>query len=631
MGILRVINLHKAFGAETLFAGVSFELKRGEKVGLIGANGAGKTTLLRCLLGEEAYDAGQVLLPAGETVGYVEQDCRFEHNTLYQELLSAYRDVLAWQEELRRLEAAAEAERDAAVLEDIMAQYAKALARFEHGGGYAYENNIRRVAAGLGFSPEDFEREVATFSGGQKTRIALAKALLRQPDFLFLDEPTNHQDIGMVEWLEGYLKEYAGGVLLISHDRYFLDQVVERVLDLEDKGIVEYKGNYSRYLAQKAERCEAQLKAYAKQQAYIAKNQAFIDRYRAGVKAKQARGRQSQLDRLQRIHAPVENNGFAFNFINVAASAERVAELEAVTAAYDGKVVFANQSLLIRRGEGLALIGPNGAGKTTLLKLLTGELPAAAGRVKLGSRVKLGYFSQEHEGLDPQRKVIEEVMFDFGLNEERARGYLGAFLFSGDDVFKLVADLSGGEKARLSLLKLMLAGPNFLLLDEPTNHLDIPAKEAVEAAILSYPGTYLIVSHDRYFLDKIADRVIELEDGAITEYAGNYSYYREKKAAAKPEPVAEKPAAAAAGREAPAALRPAGARKRPQDLARLVEKLEMTIRELEYEVKYLEQRLNDPATHRDPAASRAAYEEYAAKKAELDAKYSEWLEATAEV
>lgn len=622
MGILKVTGLAKAFGVDTLFSGISFEIRRGDKIGLIGANGTGKTTLMRCLLGLEAPDGGQISLPDGETVSYVEQNYSFEDNTLYQEFLDAYQDVLAWQAEMNRLEQAVSSEQDAAAIEELMKQYGKVTAKFEHAGGYEYENNIRRVANGLGFTAEDFNRRVGTFSGGQKTRVALAKALLRKPDFLFLDEPTNHLDIQMVEWLEEYLREYSGGVLIISHDRYFLDRVVGRVFELEDQGITEYNGNYSRYLAQKAERVEAQLSAYEKQQAWVAKTQAFVDRYRAGIKSKQARGRQSQLNRLDRIAAPVESSAFQFSFVNVTESAERVVELENVTAGYGSRMIFEKLSLLIRKQEGVALIGPNGAGKTTLLKLITGELKPESGRVKTGSRVKIGYFSQEHEGLNDKRKVIEEVMVDFGVNEERARGYLGAFLFSGDDVFKSVGDLSGGEKARLSLLKLMLTGPNLLILDEPTNHLDIPAKEAVEAAILSYPGTYLLVSHDRYLLDKVSDRVLELAGGKLTDYPGNYSYYREKKTAAAKAEAAVK--AKAPVKETVKT----DTRKRPQDTARIVKKLETEIAELEFALQAAEEKINDPASHSDPMLSKGLAEEYDKLKDELDAKYMDWMELT---
>lgn len=616
-------GLAKAFGADQLFADVGFELQRGEKVGLIGANGTGKTTLLRCLLGQERPDGGQVSLAAGETTGYVEQDTDLGTGTLGEELRSAYSDIIADQDRMRRLEAAIAAEQDEAVQAGLMREYAAVVERFEQGGGYAYEAMIRRVVSGLGFSEEDLARSVGTFSGGQKTRISLAKTLVRQPDFLFLDEPTNHLDIMMVEWLEGFLRDYSGGVLVISHDRYFLDRVVGRVLELEGRGLTSFRGNYSDYLRQKTERQASQRSAYEKQQAYIVKTEAFIDRYRAGIKSRQARGRQSILSRLERLESPDAADRINLEFNIQEGCAERVAELVAVTAAYGSKRIFSEASLLIRRGEGVALVGPNGAGKTTVLKLLAGQLQPAAGWVKLGSRVRLGYFAQEHEGLNPRQRVIDEVMAESGLGEERARNYLGAFLFTGEDVYKLVGDLSGGEKSRLALLKLMLGGANFLVLDEPTNHLDIAAKEAVEEAILSFPGTFLVVSHDRYLLDKIADRVVELADGRFTEYTGNYGYYREKKNAEAKAVIAPPPQS-----KPPKAEKP---RRQAQDKARLGKKLEEEIAGLEWQLVLCESQLNDPASHDDPEVSRRLADQYAELEAELAAKYDEWLEVTAEM
>lgn len=617
MGVLRVNGLNKAFGINILFSDVSFELQRGEKAGLIGGNGTGKTTLLKCLLGLEDSDGGEVAMPTGETVGYVEQDANFTKETLYEELLSAYQDVLERQSEMRRLEKLIERTSPSKQAE-LLKEYARAVEAFERGGGYEYERVVRRVAFGLGFTDEDFSRPVATFSGGQKTRICLARALIRQPDFLFLDEPTNHLDIGMVEWLEEFLLSYAGGVLIISHDRYFLDKVTTKILEMESNKLTVYRTNYTGYLQQKRERVAALTSAYDKQQAYIAKTEAYIDRFRAGIKSKQARGRQSQLNRLQRIVLPASEARFDYFAFNPPGEcAERIAEFIQAKAAYGSKVIFENLSLLIRRGDGVALVGPNGAGKTTLLKLLTGDLEPAGGRIKLGSRVKIGYFSQEHEGLTGKYRVIDELMIDFALSEERARHYLGAFLFGGDDVFKSVGDLSGGEKARLALLKLMLTGANFLILDEPTNHLDIPAKEAIEEAISAFPGTFLTVSHDRYFLDKVANCVVELKDGQLTEYLGNYSYYRDKKAALKT--AAEKPQETKIAE--PKAER---VRTRTQDNTRRLEKLEEKIAELEVELKVLEIQLNDPASHQDAAQSHALVDEYENKKHELAAKYDEW-------
>ncbi|HWR45802.1 ABC-F family ATP-binding cassette domain-containing protein [Sporomusa sp.] len=638
MSLLEVRGLSKAYGIQNIFSDISFQIRRGEKVGLIGPNGVGKTTLVRCLLGFEKPDSGNVALAPGERIGYVEQDTALGDNTLYDELVSAYGDVLGWQADMRRLEAAIASEKNQESLDKLMKEYAQAVERFERGGGYEVENTVRRVAFGLGFAAENLTRRTHEFSGGQKTRICLARALIRQPDFLFLDEPTNHLDLGMVEWLEEFLLGYSGAVLVISHDRYFLDNVTGRILAIENGNIADYDGNYSEYLEKKAEKLASQEKAYTKQQAYIAKTEAYIDRYRAGIKSKQARGRQSQLGRLARLSRPEDMCGFDFFTFNPPAEcAERVAELGEVGAGYGDKRVLTGASLLVRRGDGVALVGPNGAGKTTLLKLLTGELTPNSGKVKLGSRVRLGYFAQEHETLTATNSVLDEVVREFAFSEERARHYLGAFLFRGDEVYKLVGDLSGGEKARLALLKLMLTGANFLILDEPTNHLDISAREAVEEAIMNFPGTFLTVSHDRYFLDKVANRVVELTGGQLTEYAGNYSYYRDKKAAMEKEAAQaatqatalEKKQGSKQERTAQTGTGKGGSWRKP-DTARLTKKLEEEIALLEQEVACLESKLNDPASHADAVLSRELADAYAARQAELDEKYVAWMELTGE-
>lgn len=637
MSLLEVRGLSKAYGIQTIFADINFQVRRGEKVGLIGPNGVGKTTLVRCLLGFEKPDSGHVALTPGERIGYVEQDTGLGDNTLYEELVGAFGDVLGWQQDMRRLEAAIASEKAADKLDKCMKEYAQAVERFERGGGYEVENSVRRVAFGLGFTAEDLTRRTNEFSGGQKTRICLARALIRQPDFLFLDEPTNHLDLGMVEWLEEFLTGYSGAVLVISHDRYFLDTVAERILAIENGSIADYSGNYSEYLAKKTEKLAAQEKAYGKQQAFIAKTEEYIDRYRAGIKSKQARGRQSQLSRLARLAQPEDMKGFDFFTFNPPAEcAERVAELGEVVAGYGDKTVLDKVSLLVRRGDGVALVGPNGAGKTTLLKLLTGDITANYGKVKLGSRVRLGYFDQEHETLTDSNSVLDEVMREFAFSEERTRHYLGAFLFRGEDVYKLVGDLSGGEKARLALLKLMLAGANFLILDEPTNHLDIAAREAVEEAIMNFPGTFLTVSHDRYFLDKVANRMVELDGGQLTEYAGNYSYYHDKKAAAAKTAAQASSQAAAEkkqnGKPEKSAQTQSGTGKganwRKPDTVKLAKKLEEEIAMLEHDLAALEARLNDPASHADAILSRELSDEYAARQAELDEKYVAWLEMT---
>lgn len=622
---LIVSNLAKTYGIRTLFSDVGFELRRGEKAGLVGANGTGKTTLMRCLLGHETPDSGVISLYPGETIGYVEQDGGRQDGTLYQELRTAYRDLLAAQDEMRRLEEIIAAKPAGDALQQAMKQYGSVIEVFERGGGYELENRLRRVAFGLGFSEDDLSRPVASFSGGQKTRIALVRALIRQPDFLFLDEPTNHLDIGMVEWLEEFLLNYPGGVLLISHDRYFLDKVAGRMFELENTKLTVYKGGYSEYLIQKNERLAALESSYEKQQEYIVKTQAYIDRYRAGIKSKQARGRQSQLNRLERIAAPVTAATLQFAFPDIAECAERVAEGEALTACYGDRLVFEKLSFLIRRGERVALVGPNGAGKSTLLKLLTGNVSPVKGRIKLGSRVKIGYFDQEHQDLTLSQTVLDEVMNSFAFSSERARSVLGAFLFSGDDVFRTVRQLSGGEKARLALLKLMLSGANFLVLDEPTNHLDIPSREAVEDALLAFPGTVLTVSHDRYFLDKVADRVLAFDAAALVDFPGNYSYYRERQSLRPaPKPVAKAESVTKQQVEPVAVDRKA--KQRPEDIARKVDKLELEIREWEAMLKMLTVRMNDPDNFSDPEKSHGLADEYAKLETELAQKYDDWME-----
>lgn len=635
MGSLKVIGLEKAYGIRTLFSHVDFEVQRGDKVGLVGANGTGKTTLMRILLGREESDGGQVVMDRADTVGYVEQQAAFTHDTLYDELRSAFSDLIALRAEKERMEHAIAS--GAAGAEELAA-YGNLVTRFEAMDGYDFESRIRRVAFGLGFSETDLAKDVRHFSGGQTTRICLAKALLREPDFLFLDEPTNHLDIGMIEWLEKFLQSYRGGVLLISHDRYFLDRVATRILELDHAEVTAYTGNYTHYMRVKNDRRAALLSAYEKQQAQIRKTEEYISRYKAGIKAKQARGRQSQLNRLERIVLPPEAARFKyFAFTKPTECALRVAELEDITFAYPGGArVLDRISLLIRKGDGVALIGENGVGKTTLLQILVGELEAG-GRVKIGSRVKVGYFSQQHEGLDPSKTILDEICYTYGLDEETARGYLGAFLFHGDDVQRLIGALSGGEQARVAFLKLMLTGANFLVLDEPTNHLDIPAREAVEEALMAFPGTFIAVSHDRYFLDKTANCTLELSDGKITEYLGNYSYYLMKKEAEAEEAAEERPAEKME-RPAPAQEQPRAEKTAPKaavhsaiPAARRQEMLERTEAEIamaEAELKGLEYEMNRPETQLDPARSRAIAEAYAAKELEIMQRYEKWEQLT---
>ena len=523
---IRIEKLGKSFGVREIFSNVSFTIRQGERLALVGPNGAGKSTLMKCILGIEEHDEGIIVKDSSITIGYLQQDVNLGDASLEEEIQTAWADVQHLESQLHSL--SKELEQREATEQDLR-RLSYLQDRLEWLGGYDYEKQSQRIAYGLGFTDEDLKKKASEFSGGQKTRINLAKALVRRPDFLFLDEPTNHLDMPMLEWLEGYLKSYKGGIVIISHDRYFLDQVATEVVELAHHKVHTYKGNYSQFLKQREQQRVAHQRAYDKQQEHIRKTEEYIDKYRAGIKSKMARGRQSQLDRLERLEAPDQDREFTFIFPKPEMSADRVLMMDDVAIGYDRQDPVATHiTTTLRRGDVVGLIGANGAGKSTLVKTIMGELDTIDGSIATGNRVQTGYFSQEHEELHPTWSVLQEVMSPYDMSEESARSILGAFQFRGDDVFKLVGDLSGGERARVALLKLFLEGRNFLILDEPTNHLDIPTRETVEQALQQFEGTLLIISHDRYLLDAVAKRIIVLEAGGIEEFHGNYSYYKEK-------------------------------------------------------------------------------------------------------
>lgn len=526
MAVLKISGLSKSFGITTVFENVSFEVRSGERIGLVGANGAGKTTLLKCIMGAEEADKGSVKASDGAIIGYLRQDFNYTSHTIREEMEDAWKDVLYYKDRMETLARELESSKSD---EKLVAAYGRAEARFEFLGGYDYESTTRKILTGLGFSDDDWDRDIRSFSGGQKVRINLAAAFVHHPDFLLLDEPTNHLDMGMLEWLEEYLRSYKGGILMISHDRYFLDGAATGIIDLENHHIRSFRGGYTRYMETKENQDRAYEKAYEKQQEHIKETEEYIRRYKAGIKAKQARGRQSQLNRLVRLEKPVHQASLRFHFDPPQECADKVLDVLRVEGSYGSHILFKDLTIHIKKGETVGLIGPNGAGKTTILKMITGEKKPDTGFIQLGNNVKMGYYSQEQERLHPKLTVLDEVRDTFNFGEKEARNILGMFLFRGDDVFKTVGMLSGGEKARLSLLCLFLEKPNFLILDEPTNHLDIPTREIMEDAIEAFGGTCLVVSHDRYFLDKVADRILELDHGKLTEYLGNYSYYKEKK------------------------------------------------------------------------------------------------------
>lgn len=523
---IRMIGLGKSFGVRQVFSNVSFEIKEGDRIALVGPNGAGKSTLLKCILGIEELDEGQVVMSPVASIGYLQQDVNLGDASLAEEIETAWEDVHALENKLQELTTYLETHEAS---ESDLQRLDYLQNRLEWLGGYDYEQKTKRIVYGLGFTDEDLYKPANAFSGGQKTRINLAKALVRSPDFLFLDEPTNHLDMEMLEWLEGYLSSYRGGILIVSHDRYFMDRIVTGVVELDHHKATTYRGNYSRYVAQREERLKADTIAYEKQQEYIKKTEEYIDKYRAGIKSKMARGRQSQLNRLERLEAPETSHSLDFKFPPAAMSADKVLVLDHVSIGYKtDDPIIDDVSVVVRRGESVALIGPNGAGKSTMVKAIVGELFPTEGYIDIGNRVQVGYFSQEHEELHDRWQVVDEIINNYNFTEEKARNVLGSFLFKGDDVFKLVGDLSGGERARLALLKLFLQGDNFLILDEPTNHLDVPTREIVERALQQFGGTCFIISHDRYFLDQVSTRTLVLENKGLTEYLGNYSYYKEK-------------------------------------------------------------------------------------------------------
>ena len=625
---IRMIGLGKSFGVRQVFSNVSFEIKEGDRIALVGPNGAGKSTLLKCILGIEELDEGQVVMSPVASIGYLQQDVNLGDASLAEEIETAWEDVHALENKLQELTTYLETHEAS---ESDLQRLDYLQNRLEWLGGYDYEQKTKRIVYGLGFTDEDLYKPANAFSGGQKTRINLAKALVRSPDFLFLDEPTNHLDMEMLEWLEGYLSSYRGGILIVSHDRYFMDRIVTGVVELDHHKATTYRGNYSRYVAQREERLKADTIAYEKQQEYIKKTEEYIDKYRAGIKSKMARGRQSQLNRLERLEAPETSHSLDFKFPPAAMSADKVLVLDHVSIGYKtDDPIIDDVSVVVRRGESVALIGPNGAGKSTMVKAIVGELFPTEGHIDIGNRVQVGCFSQEHEELHDRWQVVDEIINNYNFTEEKARNVLGSFLFKGDDVFKLVGDLSGGERARLALLKLFLQGDNFLILDEPTNHLDVPTREIVERALQQFGGTCFIISHDRYFLDQVSTRTLVLENKGITEYLGNYSYYKEKlkeqnDIAALTEHVEEVPKDKA---KTETKVVPSSDESKPKPNTYMVEKqlaeVEEEIARLEATMKMYEVQLANPVVQQDLAEMENISKQLSDTESNLQKLYEKW-------
>lgn len=531
--ILSCQHIKKTFSDQTLFSEVSFHIEEREKAALVGANGTGKSTLLKIIMGEQTCDSGEIILSKGKTIGYLAQHQELNGSqTIYDTLLEVKQDIITMEQNLRQLELDMK-HNTGEKLEELMEQYTRLSHRFELENGYAFKSEINGVLKGLGFDESEYAKEVATLSGGQKTRVTLGKLLLQNPDILLLDEPTNHLDLNSINWLETYLLNYSGAVLIVSHDRYFLDRIVTKVIGIENGTCISFSGNYTAFHEKLSMIREAQYKAYVNQQKEIQHQEEVIARLKSFNREKsikRAESREKALEKVEVLEKPQELDvQMRLHLTPRILSGNDVLTIEDLSKSFDKEQLFQNVNIEIKRGEHVAVIGNNGSGKTTLLKIINELVPADTGTVRLGSKVQIGYYDQEHHVLHKEKTIFQEISDDYPtLTNTEIRNVLAAFLFTGEDVFKPIQALSGGERGRVSLAKLMLSEANFLILDEPTNHLDIYSKEILENALNHYSGTLLYVSHDRYFINQTATRILDLEGGNFVNYIGNYDYYLEK-------------------------------------------------------------------------------------------------------
>ena len=649
MTLVSVGGLTKYYGAELIFHDLSFQVARGDKLALVGVNGAGKSTLLKIIAGLESTDAGQVAMARGTRIAYLAQEVRFSGlRTLWEEMEAALSNLAELRLQMEALETQI-ADTSRSDWAETMERYGELSARFEHGGGYEIEPRIKRTLQGLGFHEAHYHQRLSQLSGGQKTRAALAAALLADPDLLLLDEPTNHLDMEALEWLEQFLRNWDGTLIVISHDRYFLDRVTKRTLEIAFGRLEDYPAPYNRYLELKAERMERRLKEFQAQQEFIAKTEDFIRRYKAGQRAREAKGREKRLDRLKRDHAierPREQAKLKLFLDSKLRSGELVLALDDLVIGYPGdrqqasdpRVLLRADGVELHRGERVALLGPNGSGKTTLLRTLTNELKPLQGQPRLGYQVQIGYYAQGHDLLHWDATVLEELTrVRPTLGEAAARTLLGRFLFSGDDVFKRVGDLSGGERSRVALAQLTLLPGNLLILDEPTNHLDIGAREALEGVLNEYPGTILFVSHDRFFIDAVADKIWYIEQGRVGSFLGGYSDFaraRDAAAAAEAQRPQEPPAPDS---RLPATRLPQVAREQPPTTVSPEERRrKKRLADLEAEVALLERELGKLRSDLEQASAAQDLKQittlgtqYAELERLLSEKYDQWAQLAA--
>lgn len=645
MILLQVQQVARYFGADTLFENVSLDVSDNSRIALVGRNGVGKSTLLKMIIGNESPDAGRITKKKGLTIGYLAQNTGLESDkTIYAEMLSVFERLQIMEKNLHEMEAKIAdpgADHSSSAYSQLLNQYDQLLHDFEEQNGYGYEAEVRSVLHGFHFEQEDYDRKISSLSGGQKTRLALAKLLLEQRDLLILDEPTNHLDIDTLTWLEGYVQNYKGALLIVSHDRYFLDRIVNEVYEISHHHSSYYKGNYSAYIDQKAERLRQDWKNYEKQQAEISKLEDFVNKnlVRAST-TKRAQSRRKQLEKMERLERPEgDEKGPHFKFTADSQSGNIVLTVKDAAIGYDGRIISSPINIDLRKNQVMAIVGPNGIGKSTLLKSVLGQIPFVKGSSEFGTNVKVGYYDQEQHNLHDKKTVLNELWDDHPTTPEKdIRSILGSFLFIGDDVSKVVHNLSGGEKARLLLTKLAMKNDNFLILDEPTNHLDIDSKEVLENAVMDFNGTVLFVSHDRYFINKVATCVLEIAPQGSTLYLGDYDYYLEKKA------EQEEIAAAKSTAETPIENSPKevstgkvnyqqGKERQKQErrLKRSVEELEQLVEKLDAQKNDLENQMSSPENYNDlekMGELQAKLQEISKKLAEAE---ENWEQASMEL
>ena len=641
--LFRLSDVHKSYGAQDVLRGASVQLNPGEHAGLVGRNGAGKTTLFRLVSGEEIPDRGDVVRARGLRLGLLEQHVHFEAGaTVHEAALAAFGRLQQIEHEMHELEhRMAEVPAD---LDAVLARYSDLQHEFEREGGFEYAARAEAILQGLGFERETWTLEVEKLSGGQQNRLGLARLLLAEPDVLLLDEPTNHLDVAGVEWLEDFLSTYQSAYVIISHDRYFLDRTCRRIIEIENGKTASYTGNYSAFLVEREERREAQRRAYENQQQLIAKTEEFIRRNLAGQKTKQAKSRRTMLARLERVDAVrVDQSAGSFQLKGVERTGNQTLIIKDLAVGYPDKLLARDITFTLTRGEALGIIGPNGSGKTTFVKTILGKLAPLAGEARWGTKVQVGYYAQQLDDLDPRNEIIMELrrVAPPNVTAGELRNFLAQFLFTGDDVYKHVIDLSGGEKGRLALAKLIYSRVNVLVLDEPTNHLDISSREALEEALSAYDGTIITISHDRYFLDRIATQILALDGrGGAEHYDGNYTEYHDWAAQQRAEAAARVEQAKQAGAGQPArVLKPAGAGPKTKAgggkggkhvAARTPAVIESEIAEAERRIATLTDELARPEIARDAARVVALNDEYRQTDERLRTLYEEWERVAAE-